>query len=150
MSKWYGSIDNRLEENRNHLGREIRVGDDITEYLWSDRHCYYVTRVDSQKHIFVKPYQVCADQDKAGGMGHQDWLYFKTIKEEHEYLNKHFPEKGYPTENINEPAEIELAFRYNHWYKVSRMFYGQPLEKPMYERMNISFGVRDYYYDWEF
>ena len=51
MSKkvWYGNLTNRLEEGRNFTGREIAVGDDITEYLWSDRHCYY-TELD-EKHL---------------------------------------------------------------------------------------------------
>lgn len=155
MSKWYGSISNRLEENKNYLHRDIQVGDDLTEYLWSDCHCYYVTRVIDQKHIFVKPYQVCADHSKEGGMGHQNWMYFKTIKEMHEYLNScHLVFQGkevhYDTENVQENGEIELVFRYNHWYTKTEYWYGTKLEKPQYNKINISFGVREYYYDWSF
>ena len=157
MSKLYGSLDNRIEENRNFLGRpEIKVGDDITQYHWSDRTCYYVTRVENQKHIFVKRYQVCADHEKPGGMGHQDWLYFKTEKEEQAYINE-CVDKGllpdyckHPLEDIKESGESELVFRYGHWYWVARYWYDKPLDKPQYTKANISFGVRDYYYDWEF
>ena len=86
--KWYGSIDNRIEEGRNYEpDKTIKVGTDITTYFWSDRHCKYVTEVINQKHIFVKDYHVCADHSKPGGPGHQSWRYFKTAREEAEYLN---------------------------------------------------------------
>ena len=150
MAKLYGNLTNRLEENRNFTGRDIQVGDDITEYLWSDRHCYYVTRVVDQKHIFVKPYEVCADHDKEGGMGHQNWLYFKTCREMHEYLNKYYPERQQNLDDIKENGEIELVFRYGHWYTKQDYWYDVKLEKPRYNKINISIGVKDYYYDWEF
>ena len=186
----YGSLNNRIEENRNHLGREIKVGDDITMYFWSDRNCYFVTKVVSQKNIFVKKYNVCADQEKEGGMGHQNWLYFKTAKEMNDYLRRFG--KGHEGE-IHENSETEWAFRYGHWYtvtrynlegykkalemgrkdcshpedeecvkRVSRYFFNvndEELEKVLkgeeivkYNRIKqgLTFGVRDYYYDWEF
>lgn len=81
MKKLYGSLDNRLEEGKNYLGRELKKDDDITMYLYSDRNCYYITEVISQKEIKVKPYHICADFSKKGGQGHQDWMYFKSINE---------------------------------------------------------------------
>lgn len=156
--KWYGEISNRIEENKNYTGREIQVGDDITEYSWSDRHCYYVTRVIDQKHIFVKPYEVCADHSKEGGMGHQNWLYFKTCREMQEYLNdcidkgliKYEGCKKTNLDDVKENGETELVYRYNHWYVKNTYWYGIKLDKPSYHKINISFGVRDYYYDWSF
>ena len=168
MSKWYGSIDNRLEEGKNFTGREIRVGDDITMYLWSDRHCYYVTEVIDQKHIKVKPYHVCADKSKPGGMGHQDWLYFKTLKERDDYLGWGNDSEEYY--EINDREET-WAFRYNKWMREwtiredSQDFLGRDfctdkelaaLDKKGYYKTygnlsgKVSFGVRDYYHDWEF
>lgn len=156
MTKWYGSLDNRLEENKNYLNREIKVGDDLTEYMYSDRHCYYITKVENQKHIFVKSYQVCADHEKTNGMGHQDWLYFKTNREMQEYTNQ-CVDKGllpdycrHDLTEIKENGETELVYRYGGWYKVTRYWWGKKLEKPQYHKVNISFGVRDYYFDWEF
>ena len=90
MSKWYGNVVNRLEEGRL---LEPTEGMDITMYYWSDRTCYYITKVDNPKRIHVKQYEVCADHDKAGGMGHQDWLYFKTRAEMEDYLKKFFPDR---------------------------------------------------------
>jgi hypothetical protein len=141
--KWYGSITNRLQENKNNLGRDIMVGDDITKYLWSDRTCYYVTKVEEQKHITIRQYEVIADRDKPGGMGHQNWLYFKTRKEANDYLNKY----GLGERETWEHQEIELVYRYGKW----REKYTDRDGKVQYRgNWNISFGIRDFYNDWEF
>ena len=152
MSKLYGSLDNRFNENKNFTHRDIQVGDDITMYWWSDRTCYYITKVINQKHIFVKKYCIIADHHKPGGIGHQDWIYFKTCKEEQEYTNRCVEEGLLPDyckhnlSEIQEYSEEEWVFRYNHWYSIS---YRNGVK--IYTRLQpISFGVRDYYYDWEF
>ena len=196
--KWYGSIDNRIEEGRNYEpDKIIKVGTDITTYFWSDRHCKYVTEVIDQKHIFVKDYHVCADHSKPGGPGTQDWLYFKTAREEAEYLNschiKDLNGKEYPPRDLDSIVEQkpeEWVFRYGHW-NVARRYdsesYNRCLERTKkeskdgqpipslaryylgltdeefaklqekgtfvkYHRISegISFGVRDYFYDWSF
>lgn len=184
--KLYGNLTNRLEENQNYTNKPLAVGTDITMYYWSDRTCYYITRVLNQKHIFVKKYEVCADQDKEGGMGHQNWKYFKTVAEYNTYLKAHNLSAH---EVAYENPEQEWAYRYNHWYQILRYnlnTWNKCLEnakkdvKPgrdpqslarLYLRLNdeefnkvlsgkeiikyqklqpISFGIRDYYYDWEF
>lgn len=187
--KLYGNLTNRIEENKNYTNRELQAGDDITMYFWSDRKCYYITRVNNQKSIFVKPYEVCADQEKAGGMGHQNWLYFKTNKEMNDYLRPYGLADAVEIEN----PEQEWAFRYGHWnyvnrynkqswerclqnakkdarcpedqdmvYRIARSYFrlndeefakvmdGQEIVKYQRITQGISFGVRDYYYDWEF
>ena len=53
MTKWYGSLQNRLEENTN-LNHEIKVGDGMTEYFYSDRKPYEVVTVFDQKHVEVR------------------------------------------------------------------------------------------------
>ena len=146
--KWYGSVCNRIGEGRQY--EEIKEGTDITMYYWSDRTCYFVTRVVDAKHIFVKQYEVVGDRSKPGGMGHQDWLYFKTRKEANQYLNenvdKKFLEKygGYPVENVRENPEEEWVFRYGKWM--------EKIGDKQYRKLNgqVSFGIRDYHYDWEF
>ena len=189
MSKFYGNLINRLEEGQNYSGKELVAGTDITMYYWSDRSCYYITRVDNQKHIFVKQYEVVADRDKEGGMGHQNWVYFKTRKECNDYLRSHGLDAE---ENPIENKEQEWAFRYGKWFgvsrynldrwnsclemakteashpediecvtRVARYFLGlndEDFNKVMsgkevikYNKLQpVSFGVRDYYYDWEF
>lgn len=158
-TKWYGNLMNRLEEGRKVT--EIKEGTDITMYYWSDRTCYYVTEVIDQKHIKVKRYTVIADHDKEGGMGHQNWVYFKTIKEASEYLKAHGFE-GYD-ESI-EDREEEWEYRYNKWQRSSTFTEEnyctdrelKSLQKKGYFKRyydlsgKVSFGVRSYYYDWEF
>lgn len=179
--KWYGSISNRIEEGHNYNDDKlIHIGDDITMYLWSDSYCYYVTKVIDQKHIFVRKYHVCADHSKPGGMGHQDWLYFKTAKEMHEYLNnchiKDLQGNDMQTDldTIIEDEDTEWIFRYGSWREVSRFtkeqveknpdwmchpktdkerkLYDEGKEVVQYYNLSgkVSFGVRNYYYDWEF
>ena len=165
MSKtWYGSLHNRIEEGRNYTGREIREGDDITMYLWSDRHCYWVTEVIDQKHIKVKRYYTCADKEKAHGMGHQEWKYFKDPQKYGEYL-------GHEQKNIDilksTNREETWVFRYNKWMRESvlnrlqnpeayskrdRDYFAKHGYLKVYSDLTgkVSFGVREYYYDWEF
>lgn len=204
--KWYGSIDNRIEEGRNYEpDKIIKVGTDITTYFWSDRHCKYVTEVIDQKHIFVKDYYVVAD--RASGSYSNQWKYFKSLREQEAYLNDWYrshPEdaaeyerimgKPYEYANLDEikesSREEEWVFRYGHWNRVRRYdsdSYNRCLERTKreskdgqpipslaryylgltdeefaklqekgklvkYHRISegISFGVRDYYYDYEF
>lgn len=166
MSKvWYGSLQNRLEEGRNFTGREIKAGDDITMYLYSDRACYYVDFVEDQKHIKVRRYYHCADHEKEGGIGHQNWMLFKTWDEWNAYLSRFFPEHHNAGEHHEEPEPETWVFRYNKWMREVRytnpVFCGtvrehKSLEKNGYFKHyydlagSISFGVRNYHYDWEF
>jgi hypothetical protein len=136
--KLYGSVSNRLSEGRNNVGKRY-VGEDITMYYWSDRDCYFITDVISDKEIRVKKYYVVAGEN--GGIGCQDWLYFKTQNEMNEYLNEH---RGcdYNTD-LPEPQSELWVYRYNSWWKKNEGKYTKINQK-------LSFGVRDYYYDWEF
>lgn len=146
--KLYGSLNNRIEENNNFLNRDIMPGDDITMYYWSDRTCYFVTKVVNQKHLFIHEYNVVADHSKPGGMGHQDWLYFKTNKEEQVYVNDCVAKGWLPKEcyhdlaDIKENQDIEIVYRYNKWW--------QKINGKYHKLQPISFGVKDYYYDWSF
>ena len=116
MSKWYGNLDNRLMEGKTL--EPIKEGTDITMYYWSDRTCYYVTRVINEKHIFVKEYEV----KHKGEPYAQNWEYIK---------------------DPNKP-EHEWVYRYKGWWRVyANGSYGKIDNK-------ISFGIRDYYYDYEF
>ena len=192
--KWYGSIDNRIEEGRNYEpDKTIKEGTDITVYCWSDRQCKYVTKVIDQKHIFVKDYYVIAD--RAFGSYSDRWKYFKSLRDQEAYLNywyRSHPEEaaeyervmGRPYEyadldEIKESShEEEWAFRYGHWNRVTRFdnalaerieersgqrgfFPKTEKEKEAFEagkevvrydriQEGISFGVRDYRYDWGF
>ena len=168
MSKvWYGNLTNRLEEGKNFNRREIRVGDDITMYHWSDRTCYYVTDVIDQKHIKVRRWYTSADQEKADGIGHQEWVYFKTLDERNDYLAKYHPDWHKAGEHFDEPLPETWVYRYNKWmreYTITEMEHPDAYSKREREQFakkgfcksyydlsgRVSFGVRDYHYDWEF
>ena len=53
MTRWYGSLQNRLEENM--VGRpKPEVGMGVTEYFYSDRHAWEVVEVKDDRHITVR------------------------------------------------------------------------------------------------
>lgn len=144
--KLYGSLFNRLEENKMYC-EEIKEGTGVTEYLYSDRHAYEVVKVENQKHIFVREYD-----HKHIGDGNMDnnWELIS---------------------NINNPIK-ELKFRYNKWNwvtkvspntDIAKMYIISPeickainkakeinKEQEVYHPTNVSFGIAEYYYDYEF
>lgn len=138
--KLYGSLENRLEENKMFCD-EIKVGTLATEYFYSDRKPYEVTKVINQKHIFIR----MLDHKPAGEPMSNEWELTSNPKN----------------------SEIELVYRYNHWCKVST-WTSEKLEKAIivsckviealktksefktYSKINISFGKADYYFDYEF
>lgn len=153
MSRWYGSLNNRVDENKMFC-EEIKVGTGMTEYFWSDRHAYEVIEVTDQKHIKVREY----DAVKADNVSYSNnWKLVSNEKN--------------PTR--------ELVKRGKYWYSVSRCsveeakrilesndlqgriwachnnFDLQEIvetgkERKKLHRLNVSFGVADYYYDYEF
>lgn len=155
--KWYGSIENRMEEG--YTPESIAVGMGVTEYGWSDRHAYEITAVKDQKHITIREY----DHKAKGEPMSNDW------------------------ELVSNPnnAEIDLVRRGNYWYTVhtctkeellpmlgedgkihlnnNNFDYGVYLastfdfdkvlangKQTKYHKMNISIGKASYYYDYEF
>lgn len=144
---WYGNLSNRLEENRQFC-ETIEIGTGVTEYFYSDRHAYEVVEVKDQKRVSIREYD-----HKAKGEGFtNDWELIS---------------------NEENPV-IELVKRGNGWYRAVtatledvenedlqvRLWLchnGFDIEKirkngkqTKYHKMNISFGVADYYYDYEF
>ena len=145
--KLYGSLNNRLEENRQFC-ETIEVGTGVTEYSWSDRHAYEVVAVKDQKHCTIREY----DHKPAGEPMSNEWELIS---------------------NPNKPT-IDLVKRGDYWYRAVtatrehaesedinvRLWLcqnGFDREKILakgsqtkYHKMNISFGVAEYYYDYEF
>lgn len=122
MSKWYGSVQNRIEENR-MLVDEIKVGTGMTEYLWSDCTPYEVVEVADQKHIKVRR------------MGH-------------ELVGDAFTNKWRVFSDERYPAET-MTKRGKYWYFTSE-YEEDGKTKRAYHRANVTFGVARYYYDYSF
>lgn len=147
--QWYGSVNNRIEENKMFCD-EIRVGTGVTEYSYSDREAYEVIEVKDQKHVTIRKY-------------------------DHKHIGPNNMDNNWELiSNENNPTK-ELVKRGKYWYsavtitrdmvekstspeqKLYLVMNGFDTTKILergsqtkYFKMNVSFGVADYYYDYEF
>ncbi len=122
MKKLYGSLDNRLEENRMYCD-EIKVGTGVTEYLYSDTNPYEVTRVINQQHVFIRP-MIAIRIDKRGMSDYQEYEY---------------------KSDSNAP-EIEIIKRNNVWYRVQEFSKNQWLKMAKEHRVSSNENVEYNYY----
>lgn len=148
MKKWYGSIINRLEENQKDIP-EIIEGMGVTEYLYSDRNAYEVTKVVNQKDVFIR-------------------------RLDHKHIGNEWYDNNWELYSNPDFKEIEVVFRYGNWYE--KLVYTKELMEKMekedgcvwlskdivkdieekgkairYNKMNkLRFGKAEYYYDYEF
>lgn len=95
MKKWYGSLNNRLEENQMWVS-ELKVGTLATKYSYSDRTPYEITKVIDQKHLFIREMKAIRT-DKNGMSDAQDYIYLSD----------------------DNNSEIEIIFRYNKWQTIT-------------------------------
>lgn len=151
--KWYGNLQNRLEENQQFC-KEITVGTGMTEYSYSDREAYEVIEVRDQKHVTVR-------------------------RLDHKHIGDGCMDNQWELISNPENPEYDMTKRGNYWY-FTRVFTLEELEaaeanerdplamlnfvmagadpekirkngkQVKYTRANVSFGVADYYYDYEF
>lgn len=144
---WYGSLNNRLEENRMFC-KEIEVGMGVTEYFYSDRQAYEVVAVKDQKHVSIRKY----DHKLAGEPMCNDW---ELISNENNPIinlvkrgNYWYSTKTATLEHINSAdAEVRLWVALNG-FDVEKI--KKSGKQTKYTKMNVSFGVADYYYDYSF
>lgn len=152
--KLYGSLNNRLEENRMFCD-EIKVGMGATEYSWSDRYPYEVVAVKDQKHVTIRRMNHTPKPD--------------SIPYSNEWVLT--PDENAPT--------MEISKRGKYWYQVVEITPSEAKEildsgdidsklwacannfnlpeivaggktKKSYHRINISFGIAEYHFDYEF
>lgn len=152
--KWYGSLDNRVAENKQYCDK-IEVGTGMTEYSWSDRHAYEVTRVKDQKHVWVREYDV----KHVGEAYTNKWELISNPDNAEEYMTKR-GNYWYRTVVItaDDVKEIEARPEAERvygliWLCNNNVDKDEVLAKgkvTKYHRANVSFGVADYYYDYEF
>ena len=155
MGRWYGSLNNRVAENKQYC-EEIKVGDGMTEYFWSDRHAYEVTEVIDQKHVMVREY----DHKHVGEAYENKWELISNVDRPSQLITK----RGtywYWTVTVtadildeidNEKDEVrkvdlQLFLCHNN---IDRDKLREKGKVTKYHRANVSFGVADYYYDYEF
>lgn len=152
---WYGSFNNRIEENRMFCD-EIKVGTGMTEYYWSDRHAYEVVDVKNQKHVSVREY----DHKHVGnGCMDNNW---ELISNENNPV-KHLTKRGnywYWTVVVTDSILDDLDGKDFEQRLQIQLFMAQnnidadtlraKKKITRYHRANVSFGIADYHYDYEF
>lgn len=153
--KLYGSLQNRMEENRQFV-EEIKVGTGMTEYSWSDRHAYEVIAVKDQKHVTVRE----LDHKLIGEAYTNDWELISNpenpememVKRGNYWYRAITITKDEVPEGdscVDENGNLNM----NWWLAMNNFDRAVILAKgkqTKYQRMNVSFGVANYYYDYEF
>jgi len=162
--KYYGSFNNRIEENKMYCDK-IEVGTGMTKYSYSDRHAYEVVKVNDQTNVFVREY----DHKAVGAPMSNTW---ELVSDENNPIIELKLRNGVWYYVINYTKEmwqkrakedfdngcwtnIESAYNY---YKAMSGLTEKQKEKvesgktiKAYKKFgNVSFGVAEYYYDYEF
>lgn len=154
--KWYGSLNNRIEENRMFVDK-IEVGTKVTEYMWSDCHPYEVVEVKDQKNVAIRPMK---HERPADG---QDYSYTNkwVITSDEDATPFWIAKRGdyWYIKNTCTPEEAKEIIeskdiRRQMWLCENGFMADEIIAsgktKTKYHRINISFGKAEYYYDFEF
>lgn len=147
MKKWYGSLNNRMEEGRQFV-ETIEVGAGVTEYFYSDRKAYEVVAVKDQKHISIREY----DHEAVGTPMSNDWNLISNPNNRVIDLVKRgqnwYKAKTATLEDINsEDPERRLWVALNGFDPDKIRAKGKQTK---FFKRNISIGVANYYYDYSF
>ena len=152
--KLEGSLNNRLLENHEYCD-QIVVGTGMTEYHYTDRDAYEVVEVIDQKHVAVREYD---HVNKNGDMSNTWELisnpnnptmlmvkrgkyWYQTITVEKDYIEQ--LEKADDTE-----SKLQLCKIMCHGFDTEKIKANGKQTK--YFKKNVSFGVADYHFDYEF
>ena len=149
--KWYGSLDNRLMEAQTEP-EEIKVGMGATEFYWSDRHPYEVTKVIDNKHIYIRRMNHVHEGD---GVMDNNWRLEPDETRPEEYIVKR-GKKWYSTATVTR-EDVE---DYDNWELDKELWlchWGFGLDvirekgkQTKYSARNIRVGYADYYFDYEY
>lgn len=147
-NRWYGSLQNRLEENKMFCD-EITVGMGMTEYSYSDRRPYEVVEVIDQKHVKVRE----LDHKPKGECYSNEWELISN-EENPTYLLTKRGKYWYNTVKVTsdiltDDMDINTMLFLAH-NGISEEELRKKGKVTRYHRMNVSFGVADYYYDYSF
>lgn len=150
---WYGSLNNRLDENRQFCD-EIKVGTGVTEYFYSDREAYEVIEVIDQKHVVIRRYDHKKKSDTAFD---NDWELISnpenptyTLVKRGKYWYTAVSITPEEAKEIYEGNDIEAKLWACHNNFDLQSIIASSKKKTTYHKKNVSFGVANYYYDYEF
>lgn len=161
--KLYGSLNNRLEENKMYC-KEIKVGTGMTKYSYSDREAYEVVMVNDQTNVFVRRYdhkavgepmtnswQLISNEDNPvielkfkNGVWYQVIEYTKEL-----WLNNAKDMAKEKTEKVELYYDYCKAMSGLTVKEKEKIENGKTVKK-LRKFGNISFGVAEYYFDYEF
>lgn len=154
--KWYGSLQNRLDENR-MFTEEIKLGTGMTEYSYSDRHAYEVVEVQDQKHVKVRELDhkhvgtgemdntwelISNENNPVYSMTKRGNYWYWTVKITSDILDEIEKET-----DMNRKINMQLFLAHND---VDPEKLREKGKMTKYHRANVSFGRADYYYDYSF
>lgn len=167
-----GSFFNQLMSN-NHSIPEVGKG--ATEMHYTDRSCFEVIEVSQDgKIVKLEALEAEWDKTKPGGQGHQNWIlkptgHYRTVQWRHNAWRVVVTEIEF-TKEFEKEAEDKGGFSrakylkdnypevYAKVYDPNSRKYPHPgavvegftREVKRYHKINILFGQKNYYYDWEF
>ena len=144
----YGSLINRMMENNDYTNGNVKVGTYVTEYLYTDRNAYVITKVEDEKHFTM------ADENgyhtnvvKRGNRWYKEHTFSKKLLMERAKENLYNRGRGaFKT--------IESAYGYLLFIsgmtdsQLKRLEEGK--EVKTYRKINISIGINDPYFDMSF
>lgn len=149
MTKWYGNLNNRIMEQGKDA-KEITVGMGVTEFYWSDRHAYEVTKVTDQKHITIREYK----HIHKGEPYTNNWeLVSDPTRPEIDLVKRGKYWYTYATVTKEDLEEIDKDIDKRLWlvhWEFDREMILKNGKQTKYHRKNIRVGYADYYYDYEF
>ena len=164
--KVYGSLNNRVDENKMFC-EKIEVGTGMTKYLWSDREAYEVVRVINQKHIFVRQYDhrgigqpmsntwelISNEQNPLIEMKFRYGYWYEVSRCKYENAhNKALQMVHDGTCKTYQSALNYVLYLNNVNFKTEQEVeaFKNGKEHINYNKVNVSFGIADYYFDYEF
>lgn len=124
----------------------IEVGMGATEYLWSDREAYEVTKVVNQNDVFIRRYDV---KNIGAGFGDNNWELISNEKN-HEQEVVYRYNKWYKKNVITKEMVEKCIKEDGYWIPTTDKEYETVMNKGQvirYTPINIKFGYADYYYD---
>lgn len=160
-----GSFFNQLMANNASLPE---VGKGATQLHYTDRTCYEVIEVSKDhKTVKLEILDAKADPTKENGMGHQNWILEPTgqfitvvwrhnawrVKSNVVKFTKEFREKAEQAGHFS-PARFltdeQRQAVYGDDILPRNVVEGITKAAVQYEKIQLIFGRKDYYYDWSF
>jgi hypothetical protein len=157
-----GSFINQMMSNNNSLPK---IGSGATQLHYTDRTCYEVVEVSEDfKKVKLEYLEASANPETVNEMGHQNWILKPTgnfitviwrnnawrVKYRTIEITKEFKEKATYCSITSLLTPEQHKQVYNGDCRPQNVVEGITKESFKYDKINILFGVKNYYYDWSF